>query len=69
MNSENLAKACNFLLTRLQIFVTWVPKPSVLFKLTPKKRKLATLLIIDNIVSDILVGRWGEGGGSYDTRY
>ena len=33
MNCEILAKACNVLRTRLQIFVTWVSKPSLLFKL------------------------------------
>ena len=32
---EIIAKACNFLLTWLQVFITVVAKPSLLFKLIP----------------------------------
>ena len=35
MNCEILGKICNFLLTRLQIFVTWVSKCSLSFKFIP----------------------------------
>ena len=63
MNRKILAEACNFLLTRLQIIVTWVSKPSLLFKLIPKSFLLLLFLmtlwsILIEKNSSVLNMRW-----------
>ena len=45
MYCEILAKVCNFLLSRLQIFATRVSKPSLLFKLIPNSYLLLLFLM------------------------
>ena len=45
MYCEILDKACNFLLALLQIFATWVSKPSLLFKLIPNSFLLLLFLM------------------------
>ena len=44
MYCEILTKACNFLLTQLQIYATSVSKPSLLFKLIPNSFLLLFLM-------------------------
>ena len=62
MYCEILDKACNFLLTRLQIFATWVSKPSLLFKLIPNSFLLLFLMTLLSILiekgSSALKMRW-----------
>ena len=48
MNCEILDKTYNFLLTRLQIFVTWVSKSSLLFKFIPNSL-LSLLFLITSL--------------------
>ena len=48
MNCEILGKTYNFLLTRLQIFVTWVSKSSLLFKFIPNSL-LSLLFLITSL--------------------
>ena len=63
MKCEILAKAYNFLLTRLQIFIAWVSKPSLLFKST-RNSFLSLLCLMTSFIilikkrSFILETRW-----------
>ena len=63
MYCEILAKACNFLLTWLQIFTTWVSNPKLLFKLIPNSFLLLLFLMtpLSTLIekgSSVLKMRW-----------